>query len=278
MSRFGGAGFEAAGDPSGGGGALHVLRARAIEGQTVRVTLSGMPLHRSPAARNDALNSANWFFSVAAGQGTAPVCVGVKRALAVFPDVGVYNADEVAVDVQVDRPVVVSLTYKVEARNIFSFSGEPLGFPYSAEFPGAIRTKMLFPLKRDVGYADFDNSPFLGSFRVDSSGDIAFHTGSSSLRKRVYRRVITQKGSFSFLPDYGLSLNMKKPITIDFMQKFKADLNKQILQEPEVKSLTSQLQKDNRGFLIVSLNILTKQGEVVDFTLTANSNGAITVD
>lgn len=277
MTRFGGAGFEAAGDPMGGGGALHVLRARAIEGQTVRVTFSAEPKHRSAAALDDATNPANYVFVIMNGTGVVPVCVGVKRTISVFPALGVYHAGEVALDVQVDRPLVNELTYRVTARAILAMSEDPLGFPYAADFIGAVRRTALSPPRRKLGYADFDNSPFSGSYRVDDAGDIAWHTGIASLRKRVYRRLVTPKGSFAFLPGYGVGLSMKKPLGLNLLQALKVDINQQIRQEPEVADVASTLQQNNLGFLILSLQVQTKQGEVVDLEVQADAQGSIVV-
>jgi len=91
-SKPGGAGSEFWGDPAGAGGPLHVVRARAVEGQTVRVTFDEEPVHRSPAGAYDALNPANYAVAVISGSGRSPRPVGVDRDPILAPAFTVTSA------------------------------------------------------------------------------------------------------------------------------------------------------------------------------------------
>lgn len=81
----------------------------------------------------------------------------------------------------------------------------------------------------------------LGVFQVDDSGDYAFDAGIQTVKKRILRRGITDKGAFAHLPrSYGVGLlSACKRLGIPSVRdKYAADYAAQILQEPEVVAAT----------------------------------------
>lgn len=111
MATFqpGGYGQEAFGDPFGAGGPLHVVRARAVAGQVVRVTFNEEPVAISPAGLFDAFNPTNYQFSIVSGQATAPQSVGVDEALIRGPVAGIQLGPTLAVtDASNTSPIVIT--------------------------------------------------------------------------------------------------------------------------------------------------------------------------
>jgi len=277
MSRFGGAGFEAMGDPLGVGGALHVMRAIVVEGQTVRVVFNEEPEHYSPAGDDDALNPDNYIVTVTAGTAVVPRTVGVKSTLSYFPSAGVINAGEVGVDVQVDRPLVIGIAYRIAARNVVAKNGDTLGFPYAAPFAGMVRANLVRPPRRNPGLTDYASNPVGGSYFVDDSGDIATETGLAATKNRVLRRAVTRQNSFTYMPGYGTLYDPKKPANLVILQSFKQDLEQQIMREPDVAGASSQVQVDGRGYVIVDIKAQTKTRTLVDVKLGISSDGSIVI-
>ena len=256
---------------------MHVVRARAIEGQTVRVVFNEEPQHLSPAAPRDCLTPTNYVFAVTVGQATAPLPVGVKPAVVSYPAVGVLSAGEFGVDVLTDRPLVAGLSFTVTAQNIISKSGDTLGSPYSANFVGLVMLAKAHPRRAGIGYMDLASNPLGGGYVVDNSGDLANHTGMDSLRKRILRRVVTPKGAFAWMPEYGVGIDHKKPMTVNRMMMLKVELARQIKQEPEVADVSSTLTKSPLSYVLVSLHVKTKAGALVPLTLAVSNQGGISI-
>ena len=76
----------------------------------------------------------------------------------------------------------------------------------------------------------------LGTFGVDDTGDYAQDEGTVNLKKRIIRRLITRKGAFAHLPNYGVGIpdQAKKLAQAIVISKLKADAEVQIAQEPDV--------------------------------------------
>jgi len=65
------------------------------------------------------------------------------------------------------------------------------------------------PMTRDAMFDPLPNpnDPLnLGTIVVDDTGDYAFDEGLTNLRKRILRRLITRKGAFAHLPNYGVGV------------------------------------------------------------------------
>ena len=78
--------------------------------------------------------------------------------------------------------------------------------------------------------------PDLGTFVADVTGDYAFDEGRASLKKRILRRLVTARGGFAHLPDYGVGIpsRVKKLASLLNIQDIAKDTEVQIAQEPEV--------------------------------------------
>ena len=273
----GGFGQESFGDPMGGGGPLSVMRARAVQSHAVRVSFSEEPVHSSPSGQNDALNPSNYTFLITGGMGTAPLGVGVDQGMITGPGPGVLTG-EFGFDVHSDRPFIVGLTYSVTVRNVAAKLGGDLGSPYTAAFAGAMPLSKTSPPQRKIDFVDLQNAPVNGAYVVDDSGDIAPEGSITGLRKRMLRRAYTPKNAFSFLSGYGSILDLKRNAGPTAIMAAKADLQAQLLQEPEVSDASVTFEQDNNGIITVVMTAQTKKGAIVTASLAVDpTSGAIVI-
>lgn len=262
----------------GGGGALHVVNALAVAGQTVRVVFDEEPVHQTPAGTMDALNPTNYQLFVLDGQAVTPQALGVDPPMVTGPALGVPGmSEERGFDVRVDRSLIVGIRYRIMARNVRSRVGGSLSPPQSADFMGIVAVKASQPPSRRQDLADLANDPLTGTYNLDNSGDIAVQDGLVSLKKRVLRRLQTGKGSYSFLPDYGTKLKLKSLVSVANLGDMQGDMIQQLKQEPDVQNASVQLTLvPLPGILTVDVRVQSKPGS---FTakLTLQNDGSITV-
>lgn len=283
-SKPGGYGQEHYGDPMGSGGPLHIVRARAVRGQVVRVVYDEEPLHRSAVGSNDALNPANYSFEAvngvlygsAAGATPTLLALGVDEGVVRGPTLGVQAGDECALDVHVDKPLVVGMVYRVTVRNVKSRFGGILGAPYSATFSGIVAMAAM-AVPRQPPALDWANNPALGNWTIDSGGDISTDAGLNNLRKRIFRRMTTPRGAFSWMPDYGAGRGLKEVASLGQLQGLRSEIVEQVKREPEVESVTVNLTLQAIGVLQISTRVQTKQGETVSLDLSRQPDGPAVV-
>lgn len=115
----------------------------------------------------------------------------------------------------------------------------------------------------------------LGVFASDARGDVAFDEGLISYKKRVFRRLITRKGQFSHLKNYGTELVARiKELAIPGIRDALAiDAEEQIRQEPETVDVSVRIRDDTRvpGLHYFVIKARTTIG-VTSFVVPVNSN------
>ena len=265
----GGFGGEAFGDPMGGGGGLHLVRAIAVGGQIVRAVFNKAPKTKSSAASNDGLNGGNYIVTITTGTGAAPQIIGTTQVVP-YPAYGVFQAGEVGIDVHADRPLVVGLTYSLRvATRMVAEDGDTMGYPYVQSFIGASRPTRLRRKLQVQGMADFASGQ--NGLQV-SGGDIDVATDIPSTKIRCMRRAVTMKGAFAHLPGYGIGFQPKAPLSVNRAGSLKADLAQQLKLEPDVQDAASNVQMDARGFVTVDLRIRTKQNQVFTFNVSTSNS------
>lgn len=270
-----GYGAEAWGDPLGAGGPLSVVAALASQGQTVRVVFSEEPNHYSPASVVDALNASNYVVSVVAGQAEAPQPLGVDPAPHLSPEAGVA-AGQWGFDVRLDRPLVLGLRYRVEARRVVSRAGLGLGFTYGCDFVGVVPPASARPRPRRTDLADLASDPNTGAWSFDG-GDISLAGGEASYRTRVARRATTALDSFSFLREYGTRVRLKDLAGPADLMMLQQGLRQQIMREPETQDCAVAVSMvPLPGVLTVSIKCKTRRGAFATL-LTAQADGTITI-
>jgi hypothetical protein len=101
--------------------------------------------------------------------------------------------------------------------------------------------------KRRVQVRDYTNAPTAvspfegGTLQIDASGDYKTETGVALVRKLILRRLTSTPGDFFHLPDYGIGLNVKGRIPTSDLVKLKAEIERQVLLEPEVAQCEASL-------------------------------------
>lgn len=275
--RIYGFGGEAWGDPLGLGGPLYVVRARAIEGQTVRVVFDEEPVHLTAAGTTDALNPSNYDIEITAGQGVKPQVIGVKENMVTGPTLAVFAGDERAFDIQTDRQLIVGLQYRVTVRRLISQVGGTLGAPYAQPFAGIIRLQEPHLPTGQRGLVDIASDAVTGGYSVDAGGDIANQSDQDGYRKRVIRRVVTSRGAFAWLPDYGLALPFKRPMAQRQLGELSQEIVRQVMLEPETASVIPELTLYAAGALVVQIAIRTKRGAFFSVTVKSDTATGIVV-
>ena len=255
---------------------FQLVRALSVGGQVVRVVFNAEPKHKSSAAFDDALNGANYQVTVIAGQGQPPQCVGVQPVVTFYPAFGVFNAGEVAVDVQTDRPLVVGLRYQIQvSAALLAADTRHIQAPFVTEFQGESRPVVSLQQRGKMGLVDLSSDPISGGIIVSAEGDWAADNGDTvGTRKRCFRRVLTRKGGFAHLgKGYGLDYDIKVPATTNKLAGLRSDVQSQLGQEPDVDSVATQVSMDARGFLTIGFRAKTKQGLNVPAVLSVSENG-----
>lgn len=159
------------------------------------------------------------------------------------------------VDLTLDRPMTpYPAVYVVEFVQIFA---RDLGSTIAGDVRVTATFKALAPPRIDqarpvrdfalpttisdarASGPDPETALTLGTYQVDDSGDYAFDEGMASLRKRVVRRLITRKGAFAHLPNYGVGIPdyAKRLAIASVLSGLAADAEVQISQEPDVQKV-----------------------------------------
>ncbi len=282
-SKPAGYGQEAYGDPMGGGGPLHVVRAVALTSRSIRVVFNEAPLFKSPSGVQDARNPTNFLFKAveglvidpSTGEVTSPIAVGVDKVLAKPPAIGLLLPEERGVDVHTDRALTINVRYEVEVVTVRADAGGALGAPTTAQFVGMQPIAAVRPRRQPSGLADIEENIESGRWVTNDSGDLRNHDGDASLRKRVFRRFATPKGAFSWLPGYGIGLQLKEPGSVSVLQELKSDAEEQLAQEPEVASARIELTLDAQGVLTVESFLRTVKGAIIPVSVLRLADGTV---
>lgn len=156
-----------------------------------------------------------------------------------------YAADEKQILIYTDLPMEEAVEYDIQiASDILGASGEVfagtqtfrvsgLGFSRVAMTEVEARENRYRDLAMDLtGEGDIQ---FLQTYEFSDNNDIAIHSGVASLRKRIYRRIITSRGGFVFFPQYGSTLGLKAMLRPGNIQAMANSMVSQIRKEPDVR-------------------------------------------
>lgn len=243
-----------------------VVSAWAITTHAVRVTLSSSPIAVDQFAAGDALNPQSWSI----------VDNTTGRVLTV-----VYASmhDATTVDVTTLEPLGDHLEeHEVTGVGLISTSGLGLTSPTSATFAGVVQT--IDPVDRvrlqDFRDRDIANPPFqiaretgvAGTLQYGADGDLNTEAGKPLIRKLVLRRMFTPRGAFKHLPDYGIGLAEKEPITGGGdLQALLREIEDQAKREPDVQTASARGSLSRSNVLIIQLRIVPTSGATIDLSL-----------
>jgi len=176
--------------------------------------------------------------------------------------------------------------YKLTCSNIWTVDKVTTIDPCYAQygFYGSFKVlqKNVFDLQvpqRDIAspqtkqaFADplpFALDQYLGVFNVDDNGDYGFDEGETALRKRILRRIVTNKNGFTHMPGYGIGIEKytKKLSRATERQKLASDLELQLRREPEVSNVSVTFTPNKLYPNLVKLSIQVKTKIGLKFTI-----------
>lgn len=256
---------------------MNIVRARAVESQTIRIVYDVEPTHFSPAGYTDALNPVNYAVTITSGTGTAPRVVGVKEDMLTNPAAVVEPGTERGFDVQVDRALIADLVYRITVQRVtIKGTTTAIGAPAFAGFAGKYSFARAPVEPKVQGNVDVETSLVTGTFVIDGSGDLSTQPVIESLRKRISRRVLTPQNAYAFLPGYGVGLILKKPASIAALSAVRADIIQQVRLEPEVEDVKVTASMQN-GVTTFDIRATVKTGQLAQVGVTVNPAGGVTI-
>lgn len=284
MSGYGSGSYGSSSYGSGGGGGpaapFAIAGASPVSENVVRVTFTAAVNFTGLGDPGDAANAAAYAFSSSGGiglDGSPPRAIAPATVAAV-------DGDPASVDVTLDRSMSpYPCTYTVAVQGVASELGDLISYD---DF-GFIAVQNALPppavdvptSSRDIAHPDtlsaaLDPLPdagkdsVLGSIPKDASGDYAYDEGVVGYKKRVFRRLLSDKDGFAHLPGYGAGLRrrVKRLASSSERQAIAADCEKQVLLEPEtVRCRVTISPSNNPGLFRLVLLIQTKQWGAVKF-------------
>jgi hypothetical protein len=271
-------------DPYGTGGfgsapsvvGVSFVSAVALSTNEVRVTLSAEPLHTVSVGEGDAFNPNTW----------------TVQRLDTLEFFNVVRVDEISPTVYkltVLQPFGSALVaHQVSSATLRDAGGGILLPPRKANFAGALAEETATPdaklASQNAQVRDVANPPLPvsapdligGTLVVGASGDYENVSGSDLLRKLIIRRLITMPGDFFHLPDYGIGLRVKEPIPSGDLVKLKADIDQQVLAEPEVNNVNTFLSLTTDNVLYVQVRAQLKNtGQQIEIGVPIPTSGVV---
>lgn len=249
---------------SGGLADLRLVLAAAIRDNLIRLFFNTAPSFTGILDPNDGSNADRYNIVGIAGSaagGEDPRVVRVIEAAIA----AVSGTEGAAIDITLDRPMsgwpalyLVSVNQLVTAT-----TGAPLEPGFTSftvvgleAFEDPPMRDLLIP-SRDIANPQTesaalasllptDSSLFLGTIPVDERGDYAFDQGIVNLKKRILRRLVTSKGRFTHLPNYGVGLidNLKRLSRQGARRELAEEARSQISEEPEVEGVSVTVDND----------------------------------
>lgn len=240
---------------------------------SVRVDFFQVPAPQilSSVRANDALRAANWTVEVLEPFGSfTPLAQTVtqvgEKSVEVFTDVSLtpgtlYKIACTALNTLGQPLLCAEASFRTFARRVIEM-GEftDLANPY---------------LLSDAPIVD---PPPLGTNQITDRGDYALDSGRPYLRKRVFRRISTERGGFYHLPDYGLAEPLKGMSTPDAVRRYRKQAENQIKREPDVKRVRAVAvrgpsgESANKNILFVTLLVEDVRGVVTESTVPINTD------
>jgi len=235
--------------PFGGIGLITVRGVIPLSNNSFSVIFDRVPKSLDPMSASSATNEENYLLeaidpTITTANGQKVVPDGL-----VVPEWYPYSALAVQ-DKEDPKQIIISSDTQLEAGVDYSVTiseaicgegGETFAGPNKFYFKGPGVAVTLSNSQKSVErYRDFDyliNAPEGEKnmvYKFADNKDIALQGAQLSLQKRIYRRIFTNPGAFSWAPDYGSGLQVKSLAKTQSLQSLTNTINAQILQEPDV--------------------------------------------
>lgn len=255
---------------------LSLVSAVALSTNEVQVVLTQEPLHVSPTSPGDAFNPATWTVQR----------LGTLDYLNVL---SIREIDPITFVLTVLQPFgPYSELHRVMSTTLLSKYGDLITGGISADFYGLlgqdVASAVIISQNRNALTKDIANPPtpivapdtIGGTLQISTDGDYKVESGVPLLRKLIIRRLITQKGEFFHLPDYGVGLKVKGIMGASDMIQLRAEIERQVLREPEVEAVNAVLLLGSSNDLTVQIRVkLRATGEQIDVSLSSSAGGVV---
>jgi hypothetical protein len=238
---------------------------------SVDLVFSWPPKHTDPADPSDGINLDNYTV-------TGPVSPLDERLLQSV----VYLGDN-TLRLYFDGPLVPGELYAIAIANVEASGGGALTpDPTNISFVAFGADAEPVPLERQPAgawdirnpqtAADAPQNADLGTFVIDDTGDLGVETRRRYLRKRVFRRLTTRKGSNVLEPGYGLEYEAKGLQTPARLRRLQQDAETQLRQEPGVRGVRASVAQDAvaPGIVVLTVRVFDEFG---DFTEAVQIGG-----
>lgn len=268
---------------SGDAGAFELLAVTPVRENVVRLGFSNPVYFSSLRDTGDAsdpthyVTEADTDTSGLDGLPTRPVNV-LEVVLADFDGAGGFFVDVILDRAMSPWPGLYSITVD----GIRDINGTPITTT-TFFFFGLFRSLVAPSVDKVIPSRDLGNqaavTPVAGApeaFTVDTSGDYAFDEGLPNLKKRIFRRGITEPGAFAHLPGYGVGIPSygKRLTTVAVRNRLAAEYERQVLQEPEVEQATVVAVTDPNSPSITRfvVRVKTRGNQQLKFSIPFDSN------
>jgi hypothetical protein len=248
-------------------GGFNLVRARPVSTNVVRVTFSQEPQNISAQLPGDVLNPREWkLVRLDTGVGFTILSISATPA-------------KLEWDVRVLEALASSnISHRISALTLLDTFGDPIAQD-SADFFGILDASLSTPDRQVANqrYAIRDlNNPQAslasgstgGVYAVGKNGDYQLHDGTDFVRKLILRRLMTTKGAFRFLPDFGVGLRVKEPLPTGDLISLQNQISDQVKQEPEVEKVRVSVSQDQNKLTVVVLAVLKLTGQQISIPLS----------
>lgn len=273
--------------PFGGPGSIAIIGATSIGTHEILVDFDQIPETFDPAGQRSATNVDNWALTpvdpriVSTADPTAfynpnRAPVPTREPLLIEADWDRRQPTQVilAVDSALERGVEYDLEIQplVEGYACESLVGVTT-WRFGAVGQGPPRRARIIQLDRYRDWAieyfpTSDDQPE-STWTLTSSRDIALHVGVDSLRKRIFRRILSALNSFSHLVGYGTDLRIKSLLRGSDVQRLANALPEQIRQEPDVRTCSCLVKQDfensDGSILVVTVYVVRNDSRDVRY-------------
>lgn len=227
---------------------LFLQSAVATTTHSVTVTLSQPVRARSPIAPGDPLNPRTWTVTRVDNSAVYTV-IGVlkltSRRFMVFLRTALSSYNR---------------THRVRAVDLVSETGILVSSPYEADFRGVLPSTAI---SEPDGPFDLRTTDIIGGgLATNENGGYQRIYGDDVIKKMVYRRLSTMPGTYFHLEEteFGVGLKTKEVLRGSNLPALKVKIDQELLREPGVLGVTTELSLSKDGTLVLKAKIRTASG------------------
>lgn len=160
-----------------------------------------------------------------------------------------------------------SVTHTLSAQQLRSKSGLLAVYPRDITFAGPpYQAVVPSPTIADPidlkGQSSYQNGA-PGGLSVGADGDYDEESGAPLIRKLILRRLLTPKGAFYHLPNYGFGLRPKMFLRPSQLQLLKSAMREEIVRERGVANADLSLRLSREGVLTVSITVALQKPNIL---------------